>query len=95
MQSADRSLFDPALRALIVSNAVTLVIALFEGWSLEPLLFIYWAQSVIIGVFHIRRMLNLKSFTTDGLKINGRPVAPVPQSKRQIAWSVSICSEHR
>jgi len=77
--------FDNSLRSLITSNLITIVVAVVEGWSLTTLLFIYWAQSVIIGVFHIRRMLELESFTTDGLTMNGRPVAPIPSSKRQVA----------
>lgn len=77
--------FDNSLRALVASNLVTLVIALVEDWSIAPLLFIYWGQSVVIGGFHIKRILNLDEFTTAGLKMNGRPVEATSQSKRQIA----------
>ena len=77
--------FDNSLRALIVSNVVTIIIAVVENWSLSVVLFIYWTQSVIIGIFHIRRMLDLGAFTTSGLKINGRSVEATPKSKRQIA----------
>jgi len=77
--------FDNSLRALIVSNVVTIIIAVVEDWSLSVVLLIYWTQSVIIGIFHIRRMLNLGEFTTSGLKMNGRPVEATPKSKKQIA----------
>ncbi len=77
--------FDNSLRALIGSNLVTIIFAVVENWPLSTVMFVYWAQSIIIGVFHIRRMLNLESFTTDGLKMNGSPVAPVERSKRMIA----------
>lgn len=77
--------FDNSLRALVASNLITLIIAIVEDWSLAPLLFIYWGQSVVIGGFHIKRILNLEEFTTAGLKMNGRPVDATPKSKRQIA----------
>ena len=77
--------FDNSIRALLASNAVTLVIALVEDWSLAPLLLVYWSQSVIIGGFHVRRLLNLREYTTEGLKMNGRPVEAGPKAQRQIA----------
>lgn len=85
MDPPTSSWFDNSMRALIASNLVTLAIALIENWSLSVLLFIYWTQSVVIGAFHIKRMLNLRSFSTSGLKMNGRPVEATPRSKRQIA----------
>lgn len=84
-EGAQTGWFDNPLRALVASNAVTLIIALVEDWSLAPLLFIYWGQSVVIGGFHVRRILNLHEFTTAGLKMNGNRVEATPQSKRQIA----------
>ncbi len=81
----DHRRFDNSLRALIGSNVVTIIFAVIENWPLSTVMFVYWAQSVIIGVFHIRRMLDLESFTTDGLKMNGKPVAPVARSKRFVA----------
>ena len=85
MSSDNPSVFDLPLKALIASNAATLAIALFEGWSLAPLLLIYWVQNVVIGLFNVRRMLDLTSFTTDGLRMNGQPVDPVPRTKRNAA----------
>ena len=83
--ASDTTWFDNSLRALIASNVVTLVIALVEDWSLAPLLLIYWSQSVIIGGFHVRRLLNLREYTTAGLKLNGRRVEVGPRAQRQIA----------
>lgn len=89
-ESAGTGWFDNSLRALIASNVATMIIALVEGWSLAPLLFIYWAQSVVIGAFHVRRILNLDEFTTTGLKMNGRPVTPGAEAQRQIAGFFAV-----
>lgn len=89
-ESVGTGWFDNSLRALIASNVATMIIALVEGWSLAPLLFIYWAQSVVIGTFHVRRILNLDEFTTTGLKTNGRPVAPGVKAQRQIAGFFAV-----
>lgn len=89
-ESVGTGWFDNSLRALIVSNVVTIVIAVIENWTLSVVLFIYWTQSVIIGVFHIRRMLDLGEFTTSGLTMNGRSVEATPKSKKQIASFFSL-----
>ncbi len=57
--------------SLIIANVITGVLAVYEGWSLQELMFIYWAQSIIIGYFSIRRMLDLKRFSTENFKSNG------------------------
>ncbi len=89
-ERAEAGWFDNSLRALVASNVATMIIALVEGWSLSPLLFIYWAQSVVIGAFHVRRILNLDEFTTTGLKMNGRPVRPGVRAQRQIAGFFAV-----
>jgi hypothetical protein len=42
--------------ALLVSNAVPLVGALFLEWDVFTILFLFWAENVIIGVFNMLRM---------------------------------------
>ena len=36
--------------AILLSNAFVCGLAVLEDWDLRPLLVIYWAQSVIIGI---------------------------------------------
>ena len=48
-------------------------------------MWIYWAQSVIIGAFNVVRMWTLENFSTDGLKMNDQPVDPTTATKRYIA----------
>ncbi len=42
---------NPPLFALLLANLATIVLAILEHWDLATVLFIYWAQSVIIGAF--------------------------------------------
>jgi hypothetical protein len=62
-----------------------LVLALHQHWSLSSLLLLYWAQSVVIGIAHFCRILSLDKFSTEGYKINDRPVEPTPQTRRLTA----------
>lgn len=48
---------DSSLWSLLLSNGVTIVLALTLEWSLPTLLLIYWIQSVEIGIFSVVRIL--------------------------------------
>jgi hypothetical protein len=48
---------NPPLVSLLVANIVTIVIAVTGNWDLATVLFIYWAQSVIIGFFTVMTLL--------------------------------------
>lgn len=77
---------DYSLWGIVLANGLVLALALLLSWPLSVLLWPYWAQSVIIGLFNVRRMLALDRFTTDGLRINNRVVQPTPGTK----WQVSL-----
>ncbi len=51
---------------ILLSNVLVIIYALVDGWDLPLMMVIYWAQSVIIGIFHFFRILLLRSFSTDG-----------------------------
>jgi hypothetical protein len=74
-----------ALVALIAANVFTLVLAWAQEWPLGVLLWPYWVQSVIIGVFNYRRIMALREFSTEGFRINRRSVPPNEQTKRTTA----------
>ena len=74
-----------ALGWLVASNALTIAIALWQQWPLGLLLWPYWLQSVIIGVFSYRRMRGLHRFSTEGFRINGRAAEPTESTQRQTA----------
>ncbi len=56
----------PTAVALIVANLVPLFGVLFLDWSLFPILFIFWLESVVIGCFNCLKLLfkcTFKSFS--------------------------------
>ena len=77
--------FDWSALTLVASNLLTIAIAIYQKWNPGTVMWIYWGQSVIIGVFNVVRMWTLQNFTTDGLKMNDRPVDPTTASKRFVA----------
>jgi hypothetical protein len=70
---------------LIATNLLTIVVAVYQKWNPGTVMWIYWGQSVIIGVFSVVRMWTLQNFTTDGVTVNDRPVAPTTSNKHQLA----------
>jgi hypothetical protein len=45
------------LLSLIFANLVTIVLAILGNWDLATVMFIYWAQSIIIGIFTVISLL--------------------------------------
>lgn len=72
-------------RTLILINVVTLVAALLFRWEVAWLFWPYWIQSVIIGAYARKRMLNLAQFSTEGFTSGNRPVPENEQGKRSTA----------
>lgn len=60
---ADRSVY-----GLIVANFVALGVAAATGMTLRELMFLYWLQSVMIGISYFVRVLSLRAYVTDGLE---------------------------
>jgi len=77
---ANRPVFRPVY-VLLASNLFTLLVAIWQRWDILPLLWIYWGQSVVIGLFTVLRMLSLDLFTTDGMRWNGRNLPPTLSTK--------------
>ena len=46
-----RDVFDPSVLSLLASNAVLIIWAVVQRWPLPFVVCVYWAQSVIIGIF--------------------------------------------
>ncbi len=86
-QERGPSLFrDASVVSLLIANMLTLGIALFEQWPIAMVLWVYWSQSVIIGVFNFVRMVGLREFSTDGLSSNGKTVPETTAGK----WRTAI-----
>lgn len=72
---------DSSALFLVISNLVTIIFAVYEKWSLSEIMWIYWGQSVIIGYFNYRRIMDLRQFSTDGFEINNKPAKPTRATK--------------
>ncbi len=48
----------PSALALIVANLVPLYGVVFLRWEVFPLVFLYWFENVIVGVFNVFRMVS-------------------------------------
>jgi hypothetical protein len=78
--------WDGSLWALVTTNLLSLVVAVATDWNLCSVMFLYWAQSVIIGLSNVVRILALDRFSTENFRINDREVEPTPAVKRQTAF---------
>lgn len=76
---------DLSLWSLILANLIVVVWAVTEDWSLATLLWVYWCQSVSIGIFWYFKILKLKDFSTNGVLDGGEPVQPTKQTKLEMA----------
>jgi hypothetical protein len=70
---------------LLISNGLTLVMALILKWPLALVIWPYWIQSIIIGWYARKRMLALKKFSTEGFTSNDQPVPENEKGKRSTA----------
>jgi len=78
-------LFDVSFLGVVLGNAVAIVLALLQGWNIDELMWVYWGQSVVIGITNVVRMLSLTEFTTKGMTMNDRPVPETAAAKIQVA----------
>src|SRR5438094_8089324 len=47
----------PSLLALLLANAFPIVGVLFLGWTVFPLVLLYWLENVVVGGFNVARLL--------------------------------------
>jgi hypothetical protein len=76
---------DRSVTFLLLSNLLTIVLAVMQQWDVHVLMWIYWGQSVVIGYFNVHRILDLKEFSTANFLVNDKPVDPTPETQRQTA----------
>lgn len=67
--------------SLIFSNLIVIVFAVVDNLSAVDILWIYWTQSVIIGIFNFIKILSLKEFSTEGFRQGGKQVQPTKATK--------------
>lgn len=71
--------------SLLISNLLIAFFIIIEKQSVLNVLWVYWFQSVIIGVFNFFKIISLKEFTADGLWVNDKPVKKTNSAKIGIA----------
>jgi len=47
----------PSLAALVLANAVPIFGVLFLGWTVFPLVLLYWLENVVVGAFNVAKLL--------------------------------------
>jgi hypothetical protein len=62
--------------SLIFSNLLVVFFAIVDGISANEVLWIYWSQSVIIGIFNFIKMITLKDYSTEGFKQGSKQPLP-------------------
>lgn len=67
--------------ALLLTNLIVIVLAVWQNWDLLTMAWIYWFQSVIIGLFQVKKMLDLENFSTRNFEIYGQSVLPNQETK--------------
>ncbi len=60
LTTLQKTFFDASLWVLVLSNSITIYFAVVEHWSLATVMWVYWFQSVIIGVFTFLKILRLR-----------------------------------
>lgn len=70
---------------LLLSNIAITVLAFYQQWSFASVVWAYWTQSVIIGLFALARMITVKNFTMGGMRSNGRLVPDTNEGKLSTA----------
>lgn len=71
----------PSSWGIIGSNLAVIFFAVIDNLSATEVMWVYRIQSVIIGIFNFLRILMLKNFSVDGMKINEREVLPTKATK--------------
>lgn len=52
---------DLSFWSLLIANLVSIVLAVFEQWNLIIILWIYWGQNIVIGIFNFKKMRLLEN----------------------------------
>jgi hypothetical protein len=66
---------DASSRSLLLSNLITIFLAVIEHWSLKTVMLIYWGQNIIIGIFNVIRILASSGISSKDGKLEDIPSA--------------------
>ncbi len=63
-----RILKDASVWTLLTVNVITIFVAVIQQWSFGTVLWVYWSQSMIIGIFTFLNTVGFKNFSKDSLE---------------------------
>ncbi len=63
--------WDSSASFLLATNIITIILAVIQKWNFPLLFFIYWCQAVIISLFNLIKILNLKNIKKEDITLNG------------------------
>ncbi|MEL7027840.1 MAG: DUF6498-containing protein, partial [Pseudomonadota bacterium] len=52
---------DPSLWGVLAGNAFSIALAIADGWTLNDIMWVYWGQSIVIGVMNVARILTTRA----------------------------------
>ena len=47
----------PSVVALVIANAIPILGVLFLGWTVFPLVLLYWLENVVVGGFNVAKLV--------------------------------------
>ncbi len=53
---------DSSTIILFLSNIIVIIVAVTQNWNIFQIMFVYWIQSIIIGIFSFLKIITAKSF---------------------------------
>lgn len=71
--------------SLLFSNLFIAVYSIIDKQNVFNILWVYWFQSVIIGVLNFLKIITLKEYNVDGLKMNNKPIEKTKNAKAFVA----------
>lgn len=90
MSIAKNFYLDRSAYFLIISNLITMILAVYDKWNLNEVMWIYWGQSIVIGYYSWRRILDLRQFSTIGFRVNDQSVKPTRETQKKTATFFAV-----
>ncbi len=83
--------FNIPLVSLIAANIITIVLAIIQNWDVATVMFIYWVQSIIIGLFTVVSLLTAVNTTVNVDSDAGIPSKPLSAFQEKWGFPLFKC----
>lgn len=84
--------FDISTWSLLVSNLITIIIAIIDKWDFKTLFWVYFIQTIIIGIFIFLRLFVYenykKEFSKSRVEVQGKKIN-YPVTKKRVRWIIA------